>query len=174
MDGFGAFFGDEHAQIVKGCTTHRIQHAFCDHLYAFLLNGINSISLDGDVLNIMNVSGKKICKGMGTNRILALTNMRYIFYDLDLITFHFLRLHNNMTKLYYKDMAHMLEIKLKKTKEQLVARLNKKHRDADPDSTPQQLSAMLNFRTTPSVMRIRNPEKNVPAVNATQSILLYK
>lgn len=98
----------------------------------------------------------------------------YIFYDLDLITFHFLRLHNNMTKLYYKDMAHMLEIKLKKTKEQLVARLNKKHRDADPDSTPQQLSAMLNFRTTPSVMRIRNPEKNVPAVNATQSILLYK
>jgi hypothetical protein len=23
-------------------------------------------------------------------------------------------------------------------------------------------------------MRIRNPEKNIPAVNATQSILLYK
>ena len=79
-----------------------------------------------------------------------------------------------MTKLYYKDMAHMLEIKLTKSREQLVARLNKKHRDAAPDSTPQQLSAMLNFRTPPSVMRIRNPEKNVPAVNATQSILLYK
>lgn len=63
MDGFGAFFGDEHAQVVKGCTTYSIRQVFCDHLYSFLLNGINSISLDGDVLNIMNVSGKKICKG---------------------------------------------------------------------------------------------------------------
>ena len=117
---------------------------------------------------------KEICKGMGTNRILALTNMRYIFHDLDLITFHFLLLHNNMTKLYYKDMVHMLDIKLKKSKEQLVARLNKKVRDADPESTPQQLSAMLNFRTTPAVLRNQRSEKNVPAVNATQSILLYK
>jgi hypothetical protein len=174
VDGFGAFFGDDHAQMVKGCTSYTIQHVFCDHLYSFLLNGISSISLDGDVLNIMNVSGKNICKGMGTNRILALTNMRYIFHDLDLITFHFLILHNNMTKLYYKDMVHMLEIKLKKSREQLVARLNKKLRDAAPHSTPQQLSALLNFRTPPAVLRLQRSEKNVPEVNVTQSILLYK
>ena len=68
MDGFGAFFGDEHAQVVKGCTPYHIRHAFCDHLYSFLLNGIYSITMDGDTLNIMNVSGKKIWKTMGSNR----------------------------------------------------------------------------------------------------------
>ena len=170
MDGFGAFFGDEHAQIVKGCTAYHIRHAFCDHLYSFLLNGINSITLDGDVLNIMNVSGKKICKGMGKNRNLALTNMRSIFHDLDLITFHFFILLNSMTKLYYKDMVHTLDTKLKKTKEQLVARLNKKLRESAPDSTPQHLSSLLNFRTPPAVLRIQRSEKNVPEVNVTQSI----
>ena len=62
-------------------------------------------------------------------------------------------------------MIYTLENKLKKTRESLVSRLNKKASTSAPDSTPQQLSAMLNFRTSPAVMRIRNPEKNVPEVN---------
>jgi hypothetical protein len=69
VDGFGAYFGDDHAQLVKGCTPYNIRYAFCDHLYTFLLNGIDSITMDGDVLNIMNVSGKKIWKGMGSNQV---------------------------------------------------------------------------------------------------------
>jgi hypothetical protein len=58
VDGFGAYFGDDHAQLVKGCTPYNLRHAFCDHLYTFLLNGIDSITMDGDALNIMNLSGK--------------------------------------------------------------------------------------------------------------------
>jgi len=62
-------------------------------------------------------------------------------------------------------MAYTLETKLKKTRESLVSRLNKKASTSAPDSTPQQLSAMLNFRISPAVMRIRRPEKNLPEVN---------
>ena len=62
-------------------------------------------------------------------------------------------------------MIYTLETKLKKTRESLVSRLNKKASTSAPDSTPQQLSAMLNFRTSPAVMRTRRLEKNVPEVN---------
>jgi hypothetical protein len=63
-------------------------------------------------------------------------------------------------------LVYTLETKLKKTRESLVSRLNKKARTSAPDSTPQQqLSAMLNFRTSPAVMRTRRLEKNVPEVN---------
>ena len=62
-------------------------------------------------------------------------------------------------------MIYTLETKLKKTRESLVSRLNKKASTSAPDSTPQQLSAMLNFRISPAVMRIRRPEVNLPEVN---------
>ena len=62
-------------------------------------------------------------------------------------------------------MIYTLETKLKKSRESLVSRLNKKASTSAPDSTPQQLSAMLNFRTSPAVMRTRRLEKNVPEVN---------
>ena len=62
-------------------------------------------------------------------------------------------------------MIYTLETKLKKARQSLVTRLNKKASTSAPDSTPQQLSAMLNFRTSPAVMRTRRLEKNVPEVN---------
>jgi len=88
VDGFGAFFGEEHAQLVKGCTPFAIRHAFCEHLYSFLLNGISSISMVGDVLNIMRLSGNNLCIVMGSNPSFSLSKMCYNFHDLDLITFH--------------------------------------------------------------------------------------
>ena len=60
MDGFGEFFGPEHAQVVKGYTPFEIRHSFCEHLYKVLLKGVSSISMDGDALKIMRPSGKHI------------------------------------------------------------------------------------------------------------------
>ena len=62
-------------------------------------------------------------------------------------------------------MIHTLDTKLKKSKEHLVARLNKKLKEVAQDSSPQQLSSLLKFRTPPAVLRIRRSEKNVPEVN---------
>jgi hypothetical protein len=59
VDGFGEYFGPDHAQLVKGYTPFEIQSSFCDHLYQVLLKGIYSISMDGDALKIMRPAGRK-------------------------------------------------------------------------------------------------------------------
>lgn len=58
-DGYGLYFNNaEHAQTVEGHTPFSLQFEFSKHLHSFLLNGLTSVSLHGQVLNIMNVSGK--------------------------------------------------------------------------------------------------------------------
>ena len=58
-DGYGLYFKNaEHAQTVEGHTPFSLQFEFSKHLHSFLLNGLTSVSLHGQVLNIMNVSGK--------------------------------------------------------------------------------------------------------------------
>ena len=58
-DGYGLYFNNKaHAQTVEGHTPFSLQFEFSKHLHSFLLNGLTSVSLHGQVLNIMNVSGK--------------------------------------------------------------------------------------------------------------------
>jgi hypothetical protein len=62
-------------------------------------------------------------------------------------------------------MVHLLDTKLKKTKESLVSRLNKKLQQVAQETTPQQISSLLRFRTPSAVMRIQKSEKNHPDIN---------
>lgn len=59
-------------------------------------------------------------------------------------------------------MLELLHTMLKKKKESLVTRLNKKYQEVDRETTPRQLSALLNFRKPPAVMRKQKPENNAP------------
>ena len=63
-------------------------------------------------------------------------------------------------------MLELLNTKLRKTKESLVSRLNKKLQEVAQESTPQQLSSLLKFRTPPAVMRKKKSEENVPEIKS--------
>ena len=59
-------------------------------------------------------------------------------------------------------MLELLNTMLKKKRESLVTRLNKKLQEVDQETTPQQLSSLLYFRKPPAVMRKQKSENNAP------------